>query len=275
MSSSFLGSWLVSEYVYNADGSFAGINYQRRILETLASGRIRVTQVCDPSPELASHPLGRFRGEWVFELSTDGRARRYHGPDVIGTGLTWGNGVMTGRGLWPHLGFNFTSFGILATPDRQLTGGKFFTAGEMKANIVGIAVNESQAKEYPLFEQASPAEISTAWIGTRRVVLADGRVDGEISFTRRYQESAWHEPDQIFELSATRDNGIQKIESSTTVGLIKRTGTMLEAELVDGPGKIIEMMEVFDPVGKNLVGLRKFYGDHVLEKVEVLFLQPA
>ncbi|MEJ5224789.1 MAG: hypothetical protein WHV44_10075, partial [Anaerolineales bacterium] len=149
---SFLGAWLVSEYVYNPDGSFAGINRQRRELHTLHDGRIRVTQTCDPAPELESHPLGRFRGEWVFDLETDGRARRYHGPDVIGAGLTWGNGVMTGRGLWPRLGFNFTSFAMLSHPQRQLTGGKFHTAGALAANIVGVAVSEEAAGgQYPAF----------------------------------------------------------------------------------------------------------------------------
>ena len=43
MNDKFLGAWLVSEYVYNPDGSFAGIVRQRRELLGLANGRIRVT----------------------------------------------------------------------------------------------------------------------------------------------------------------------------------------------------------------------------------------
>lgn len=271
---SFLGSWLVSEYVYNPDGSFAGINRQRRVLETLDNDRIRVTQTCDPAPELASHPLGRFSGEWTFDLSVDGRVRRYHGPDVIGTGLTWSEGVMTGRGLWPKLGFNFTSFGILATPDRQLTGGKFHYAGQMQANIVGVAVNEAGANDYPVFKDIRPEEISLSWRGTRRVFFADGSLDAESTFSRRYQANTWSDADQVWKFDDHVDSGVQKVAFGNAVGLSKRYGVMLEAELADGPETILEAMEVFDPVGKNLVGLRKWYSDHVLTKVDVIFLKP-
>ena len=271
---SFLGSWLVSEYVYNPNGSFAGINHQRRMLETLENGRIRITQICDPAPELASHSLGRFRGEWVFDISVDGRVRRYHGPDVIGTGLTWGEGVMTGRGLWPNLGFNFTSFGILTSETRQLTGGKFLSAGQMQANIVGIAVNEAITNEYPVFEAVRPEEISHTWIGTRRVLLADGSLSSEHSFTRRYQAETWSDPNGNWQFEKSPDEGVQKVKLGNAVGLSKQYGTMLEAELVSDPQTVLEVLEVFDPVGKNLVGLRKWHTDHVLTKLEAIFLKP-
>ena len=39
MSDKFLGAWLVSEYVYNPDGSFAGIVRQRRELLQMDNGR--------------------------------------------------------------------------------------------------------------------------------------------------------------------------------------------------------------------------------------------
>ncbi|MCP5100687.1 MAG: hypothetical protein GY943_34495, partial [Chloroflexi bacterium] len=126
MSDKFLGAWLVSEYVYNPNDRFAGIIQQRRELTQLANGRIRVVQHCTPDAALANHPMNRFAGEWVFELSVNGRYRHYHGPAVIGLGLSWGDGVMTGSGIWPTFGYNFHSFGVLPTPDRQLTGGKFF-----------------------------------------------------------------------------------------------------------------------------------------------------
>ena len=144
----------------------------------------------------------------------------------------------------------------------------------MKANIVGVAVNEADEKEYPSFEMTSPQEVSQSWTGTRRVAWADGRLDEETSFSRRYQSSAWEEAEQVFTLSPALDDGVQKIESAKAVGLSKQIGTMFEAELVSGPETIIEMMEVFDPIGKNLVGLRKYFVDHVLNKVEVLSLKP-
>ncbi|MCP4139121.1 MAG: hypothetical protein GY755_02330 [Chloroflexi bacterium] len=271
---SFLGSWLVSEYVYNPNGSFAGINRQHRLLEKLKNGHIRVTQNCDPAPELSDHPLGRFRGEWIFDLSVDGRARRYHGPDVLGTGLTWGEGVMTGRGLWPNLQFNFTSFGILPTPKRQLTGGKFMSAGQMQANIVGIAVNEASSDEYPVFDNLRPDEISQKWAGTRRVFLADGSLETESAVDRRYQDKTWREADIVWDVEEGSDSGIRKVNFGQAVGLSKKYGNLLEAELVVGTEVILEVMEVFDPVEKHLVGMRKWHKDHVLEKVDVFFLKP-
>lgn len=277
--SSFIGSWLVSEYIYNSNGSFAGINHQRRVLETLSSGNIRVTQICDPAPELDDHPLGRFRGEWVFDLSTDGRARRYHGPDVIGTGLSWGAGVITGRGFWTRLGFNFTSYGMLATPDRQLTGGKFFTASEMKANIVGLAVNEEKANgQYPEFDERQyPEQISAKWSGSLRHMKADGSLEVEENFSKQYTGNGWEESGShpLWEFGPAPDLNSQRLTCGSITGLSKRTGHMLEAELVAGAGTVLELTEILDPSGGNLLGLRKWFVDHALTNVEFYRLKPA
>ncbi len=275
---SFLGAWLVSEYVYNPDGSFAGINRQRRELHTLENGHIRVTQTCNPASELESHALGRFRGEWVFDLSTDGRARRYHGPDVVGTGLTWGSGVMTGRGFWTRLGFNFTSFGMLATPQRQLTGGKFHAAGELKANIVGIAVSGETAEgQYPVFGAATrPEQVTGRWGGTLRSLAADGRLEGESAFWRRYAGGGWEESGRYatWAFGPAPDSGIQRLVCEALSGLSKQTGPMLEAELAAGTDTILELMEILDADGGNLLGLRKWFVDHALARVEFYHLKP-
>lgn len=275
---SFLGSWLVSEYVYNPDGSFAGINRQRRELYNLQNGRIRVTQTCHPAPELESHALGRFRGQWVFELAADGRARRYHGPDVIGTGLTWGNDVMTGRGFWTRLGFNFTSFGMLANPQRQLTGGKFHTAGEMKANIVGVAVREEAAGgQYPAFGAATrPEHLADRWQGTLRSLQPDGSPEGESAFSRRYTGHGWEESGRYaaWAFAPAPDGGIRRLACGPLSGLSKQTGPMLEAELAAGADTILEMMEILDADGGSLLGLRKCFVDHALAHVEFYHLTP-
>lgn len=147
--SSFVGSWLVSEYIYNPDDTFAGINHQRRQVEMLDNGYLRVTQLCTPEPALASHPMDAFRGEWVFDLQVDGATRHYLGPDVVGTGHMIEDGMMTGRGRWPRFGYDFTSFSILVTPDCQLTGGQFLDGETLIANIVGIAVTEDESGHYP------------------------------------------------------------------------------------------------------------------------------
>ncbi|HNB51827.1 MAG TPA: hypothetical protein PK530_07785 [Anaerolineales bacterium] len=148
---SFLGSWLVSEYIYNPDSSFAGINYQRRMLHQLENGLIRVTQICAPEPVLDAHPMGAFRGEWVFDLRVDGNTRHYLGPDVVGAGQMLAEGVMKGQGRWPRFGYDFTSFSILVNPNYQFTGGQFLDGERMVANLIGLAVPETEKREYPHF----------------------------------------------------------------------------------------------------------------------------
>lgn len=278
MSVSFLGSWLVSEYVYNADGSFAGINRQRRSLHRLEDGRIRVTQVCLPDEQLKSHALGRFAGEWVFDLSVNGRARRYHGPDVIGTGLAWGEGVITGRGFWTRLGFNFTSFGLLAGPKLQLTGGTFHTAGEVRANIVGIAVlEETTGMDYPTFgAQTRPEQVAPNWSGSLRRVSAAGIVELENTLSRQYHASGWSDSggEQSWLLEPAPQDGIRRITSDHLTGLSKQTGHLFEAELAAGGDTILEIMEVLDPAGRHLLGLRKWFTDHAVTHVEFYHLTP-
>ncbi|MCG8349502.1 MAG: hypothetical protein MI924_17185 [Chloroflexales bacterium] len=41
-----------------------------------------------------------FGGEWVFDLTAEGRVRRYHGPGVLGVGLELDGG--NEGGLWPR-----------------------------------------------------------------------------------------------------------------------------------------------------------------------------
>ena len=187
----FGGAWLVTEYVYNSDGSFAGTISQRRIVGQGEGDRLRVTQFCEPSPELVDHPMGAFTGEWVFELEVDGAHRNYFGPDVIGQGIEWQPGAMTGTGLWPRFGHEFTSYGVLATPERQLTGGSFFTAGQQIADIVGVAVPETAGIE-PTLDQAPPAPDRDDWmieraVGPMRIAIS------QLSPTHRRRLWAMHD----------------------------------------------------------------------------------
>ena len=72
----FLGAWRVSEYVFQPDSTFVGVIQQIRILEKLENGNIRVTQHTKPHDALNGHQMADYAGEWVFELSVEGRARR-------------------------------------------------------------------------------------------------------------------------------------------------------------------------------------------------------
>ncbi|MGI9622775.1 MAG: hypothetical protein ACR2PK_08060 [Acidimicrobiales bacterium] len=215
----FGGAWLVTEYVYDPDGSFVGIVEQRRLVESLADGRLRVTQVCSPGPELEDHAMGAFAGEWVFDLEVHGADRHYLGPDVVGMGTEWAPGAMTGQGLWPRFGHSFESYAVLVAPDRQLTGGFFSIAGRSVADIVGVAVPES-AGVVPEFDLAvSPPEVEETWTLQRTVGpmrIAEARPDAT---TRR---RLWTMADSVSE------SKIEMLES-TTAGTRSVSSSVLPA----------------------------------------------
>ena len=161
---SFIGSWLVSEYLYTPTGEFAGIIRQRRVLEPKGD-IIRVIQHCElvqqpkhvtPLMQTTIDIMNQRVGEFVFDLKLVGRARHYLGEDVIGGGFSWHDGVLTAKGMWTRFGYNFTSFSILLNPNRQVTGGKFFIANQEVATIVGVAVPEDEG--YPTFEKKENLE---------------------------------------------------------------------------------------------------------------------
>ena len=159
----FSGAWLVTEHVYDPGGTYRGLVAQRRLLEPVDGGRVRVVQHCEPSPELDGHPMAAFAGDWTFELEVDGTRRRYLGPDVMGAATEWQPGTMTGRGIWPRFGYEFESYSVLVAPDRQLTGGFFSLAGRSVADIVGVAVPESSGMEPRLDLSAPVPEADDRW----------------------------------------------------------------------------------------------------------------
>jgi hypothetical protein len=149
MSDRFMGAWRVTEYVYDPDGTYAGQLQQWRELLQLGDGKVRVVQRCEVSAELTHHPMSAFAGEWVFDLSIDGPQRHYHGPDVLGAGYQWAEGVMTGRGRWPRFGHDFVSFGFLDDDGVQITGGLFHDAGVPFVRIVGVAHEVKAVGDWP------------------------------------------------------------------------------------------------------------------------------
>ena len=271
--SAFGGAWLVSEYVYNSDGAFAGIVRQRRELRRRRDGDLDVVQYCVPGPELAGHPMGEFSGERVFLLRTEGRFRRYLGPDVIGSGLGWGAGALTGRGVWPRFGHNFTSFSVIPAPDRQITGGQFFNAGERIANIMGLAVPETDGADYPTFEGPTwPAEMASQWCGLRRRIDGSGALLDETFVARDYDgSSGYREPD--FEVSLLARGPRIEI-GGTVMGIAKRSGWMIEGTGVAGPD-MLEFFDVFDPLGGHVISVRRWSRDEALRQVEIVMLKEA
>jgi hypothetical protein len=274
MTGPFLGVWMVSEYVYNPHGVFAGVVHQRRELTRLENGNLRVWQLCEPCD--FDHPIAQRVGEYVFDLRIEGRARRYLGPDVVGSGLSWGEGVLTARGLWPRFGHNFTSFSMQTGAERQVTGGKFFNAGEMVANIVGVAeaAGTRPARTWPRLDGPTwPGEVSECWRGKLRTLSAEGTLVAEWVAERRYDRSGWEDAHDADSVRLEENGGPFLSFSKNMRGIARRYGWMLEGDMYGEAGVSVEWMDVLD--GGELTGLRRWRKDEAITRVEVLRLTPA
>lgn len=253
--SSFLGDWLVSEYVYTPAGEYAGVIHQRRKLQTQGDV-IRVIQVCEPVKgvdRLSAKArdivdvMNQRVGEFVFDLKLVGRARHYLGEDVVGGGFSWKDGVLTARGMWTRFGYNFTSFSMLLNPRRQVTGGKFFVANEEVATIVGVAVPEEEG--FPVLAPISP---SGNYQGERHLISPDG---------------------ELLETIAITANDMTFNESEGMRGRQKQYGALHEIEAVTAPGETVSWMEVNDETTGTVAGLCKWNRDEKLHHVHVYFLR--
>lgn len=220
-SASFLGAWLVSEYVYAPSGQYAGVVRQQRILQPQGE-TIRVIQRCapiEPAETLSAETqkvieiMNARIGEYVFDLKMSGQARRYLGPDVLGGGFSWMEGVLTARGIWPRFGYNFTSFSILLTPRRQLTGGRFFAANQEAAVIVGVAAPEDEG--FPTLQPLAALQDAQG----QMFILSPG---GNLLETRPIRAA-----DLAFE------------EIPPLTGRVQRYGALREIEAVSAPGETL------------------------------------
>jgi len=251
---SFVGDWFVSEYVYTPAGEFAGVIHQRRELQP-QDDLIRVIQHCEPvqvpngiseQAQSVVDVMNNRVGEFIFDLKLDGRARHYLGKDVIGGGYSWRDGVLTAKGLWPNFGYNFTSFSMLLNPKRQVTGGKFFTANEEVATIVGLATPEEEG--YPVFEDGT---ITDTYNGKRYSISPDG--------------------DEI-EVTDIEANELTFSDKEGMHGNEKKYGALRELEVVTAPGQTISGIEIVDHASKSIAGIWKKYKDEKLNQVDIYFL---
>lgn len=272
MSDNFTGRWLVTEYVFNPDGSFAGVVKQKRHLEHLSDTRLRVIQDCEPSSDLVNHPMNRFRGFWEFDLEVNGHHREYLGKDVIGTGFSYGEKTMIGQGVWTRFGYNFTSFGFLLTPHRQLTGGTFFHANQMVARIVGVACPET--KDSPddfteLRHDISAQTLAIQWRGTLVRYDSSGDLVQETEVLCNYEDS------QIFisELPSKRmiirfgyqeeydlisGTHFLEQEAVTSVGKRKQYGCLLDQVLFSSDGIKLQVKTILDAKTKTIIMIQKW-----------------
>lgn len=252
---SFIGSWLVSEYLYTPTGEFAGIIHQRRALEP-KSDLIRVIQHCElvqqpshvtPLMQTTIDIMNQRVGEFVFDLKLVGRARHYLGEDVIGGGFSWKDGVLTAKGLWTRFGCNFTSFSILLNPRRQVTGGKFFIANQEVATIVGAAAPEEEG--YPEFADGN---IADKYTGERYTISPDG---------------------ELLETMPIATNEHTFTDKEGMRGNEKKYGALREMEYVSAPGETISAIEVTDHISGSIAGIWKKFRDEKLKQVEVYILK--
>ena len=288
MSDNFTGRWLVSEYVYNPDGSFVGIIQQKRYLETHEDGRIRVIQDCEPLSEINQHPMANFKGHWEFDLLREGRLRHYHGPDVIGTGYPWGDKAMTGEGIWTQFGHNFTSFAFVPHAERQLTGGTFYNSGEMIAKIVGIAHPETKDNVdiFPtLADDNNAQQISEKWHGTvsRYDILGD--LISENSLSRSYTKQGFieqYDSGKILTLSGFTGKSLTVIQGNFSdngqaqalYGKSKTYGCYTEDVFYTSSGLVIQNLTILDNQYHQVIMLRKWVQNLIPTMIEITWLSP-
>lgn len=279
MSDRFAGAWAVREYVFDPAGNALGTVAQRRRVVAQPGGGLRVMQDCTPDPLLAGHPMASFVGHHEFDLSREGAVRRYHGPDVIGSAVCYGDGAMCGRGVWPQFGYNFRSWSVMLGGERQLTGGRFSRAGEPMAVIVGIGVPARNSSSPVLAEPMAPSRAASQWRGSCASYGPDGSVVGESSLRRDYAAASYVERGQRpVSLELSRGSGAVKVAGTSrgraVIGFARRYGWVSCYELASSDGGAIDTIEAFDPSTSTLVGFRRHRDAYTITRVDVIRLQP-
>lgn len=246
MSDQFTGRWLVTEYHYDQAGEFLGIVHQTRTLTPQPDGTLEVCQRCTPDATFGDHPMSRFKGDWVFTLRREGMVRRYLGPDVVGQGISLGDETIIGAGRWPRFGYDFTSYGCLITPQRQITGGTFLNqAGVPISQIVGIGIPETReaAGQFPCLNQTARPAPQRVWVGDWALYSTRGEIQTPQTLRRRIKGTCL-----IDELS---DGVRQEIDLSQAISCgCMQISTRTYDEL------FCHQIDIYDDVSQTLLGLR-------------------
>lgn len=281
MSDNFTGRWLVTEYVYNPDGTFAGIVHQKRYVERQSDTHLRVIQDCQPSSELESHVMGQFAGHWEFDLHINAHQREYHGIDVVGTGNPYGKNTMLGQGIWTRFGYNFTSFGVLPSPERQLTGGAFYNVNQMVARIIGVASPEKQdaIEKFPTLNlEPSIFECSNQWQGqierydTRGICLF--KKETLIQYDKHGNINS---PELTLKLNAPHATimGTAQIDEQQieVYGKQQQYGCLIDEILYSSDGMVIQSKSLLDVSQNTLVIIRQIQKVNQETLVDILTLK--
>lgn len=283
--------WLVSEYVYSAEGQFLGILRQRHVMEPRPDGSIRVTVTCDPSPELMGQPLAILSGDWVFDLGREGGELVYYGPDITGKGRSWGEHTLTTSGEWRRgeranfsaAAFRTAAFSIVLDFERQIVGSTFNRvdtaviplimspqAGLTVAKTVGIAAPEYLATEWPTFNGVRwPGDIAERWKGTWQRYDETGQWVEAVEVERRYSSTGWVE--------STKDDPAHD-QLDLTHQSVRRFGWAVEITPFRTTEQHHEQLEVLDAEREVVLGLRRIIthsADSAREvSLDILSLRP-
>lgn len=301
MSEAFIGAWRVCEHMFDPSGAFIGVVHQRRRLERLSSSRMRVIQDCEPLLEIQGHPMARFAGHHEFELVVEGDERRYLGPAVIGSARAYGPGAMIGAGLWPDFAHGFTSFSVVPEAHIQLTGGRFFTASSMVANIAGVAVPEgtkgTDEPDWPRLEGPTwPGDVASEWTGIRRSVDVPSGLRTEVEVIRRFDDDSWIErsstsPYEEVRLECPHPSveHAHRIEAVYRTpegrircrGMARRYGWLLDADVVGDPRHdasphiAISSTQMLDSRRGHFVAMTQWFRSGEPRRVDVSILRPT
>lgn len=254
----FVGEWRVTEYVYTPAGEFVGYIRQGRALWPTQEA-LRIRQICAPVEEVTGlsaegrrvcAALNRRNGTFIFDIHTHGSARHYRGPAVLGSGRLWREGVLTARGIWPDLGYTFTSFSFVLHPHRQITGGRFSVAGRELCALVGVAVPSQQ----PYAELAAPAPVVGP--GHLWTMHPDGTPLSEAAIT-------------LADLTSDFDPATGQ---GAWTGASAHYGNLTQSEAVNPLGHSLSWLEVAD--GSSRVGWRSLTLAEQVSQVQVYSFLP-
>lgn len=255
----FLGEWDVTELVYSPDAELLGTVRQRRSLEVdRQSGSILVLQRCEPSGELAQHPMAAFCGDFSFRLDVSGRQRLYRGPDVQGSGTAFGGVFLCGQGVWPRFGYNFRSWSISLGDTQQLTGGVFFRGSRQIALIIGVGCLRGAGSDAPALD-AAPCFASAA--GRRSILDLESDEEAHGVVTRQAQDPGtwleWGESSEDrFHLCGEGGEYVMS-RNQRAVGMAKAYGPLLCWELHGDHGDSVIGLDIATPGGGQQFSLRQ------------------
>ena len=276
----FLGEWAVKEYIYSPQSELLGIiHQQRRLNRGDSADELRVDLFCEPSLELADHPMGAFAGEFSFRLIKQGIQRLYLGPDVQGFAYSLGEIFLCGEGIWPRFGYNFRSWSIRLSETYQLIGGVFFRGFNVIGVIFGVATLANSQQHGSALCLASEmrggqGHAETLQLGTKTVSTEP--------WARQHRGAGlWVESrngrEESLSLTACKSGFVMNRikhddDRREEVGMAVAYGPCLFWETHGKFANSTQGIEINDPLGTQMFSIRRNFLSGQMQSLEVLQL---